>query len=49
MVLSEGEYTIIAKNRDRLYQKDFKVESGKNQEVEVIASEDAADQTDEAD
>jgi hypothetical protein len=49
MVLAEGEYTIIAKNRDRLYQKDFKVESGKNQEVEVIASEDAADQTDEAD
>jgi hypothetical protein len=49
MVLAEGEYTIIAKNRDRLYQKDFRVESGKNQEVEVIASEDAADQTDEAD
>lgn len=49
MVLAEGEYTIIAKNRDRLYQKDFKVESGRNEEVEVIASEDAADQTDEAD
>lgn len=49
MVLAEGEYTIIAKNRDRLYQKDFKVESGKNEEVEVIASEDAADQADEAD
>lgn len=49
MVLAEGEYTIIAKNRDRLYQKDFKVESGMNQEVEVIASEDAADQADEAD
>lgn len=49
MVLAEGEYTIIAKNRDRLYQKDFKVESGNSQEVEVIASEDAADQADEAD
>ena len=49
MVLAEGEYTIIAKNRDRLYQKDFKVESGRNQDVEVIASEDAVNQADEAD
>jgi hypothetical protein len=49
MVLEEGEYTIIAKNRDRLYQKDLKVESGNNQEVEVLASEAAANQADEAD
>jgi hypothetical protein len=49
MVLAEGEYTIIAKNRDKLYQRDFKVESGKSQEVEVVASEAAADQADEAD
>lgn len=49
MVLAEGEYTVIAKNRDRLYQKDIKVESGKTEEVEVIASEDAANQADEAD
>jgi hypothetical protein len=49
MVLAEGEYTIIAKNRDRLYQKDVKVESGKNEEVEVITSENAADQADETD
>ena len=49
MALAEGEYTIIAKNRDRLYQKDLKVESGKNREIEVIASEDAANQADEAD
>jgi hypothetical protein len=49
MVLAEGEYTIIAKNRDKLYQKDFKVESGQNQEVEVVATEAAADQADEAD
>jgi hypothetical protein len=39
MVLAEGDYTVIAKNRDRIYQKDFKVEAGKNEEVEVIASE----------
>lgn len=49
MVLAEGDYTVIAKNRDRLYQKDFKVESGRNQDVEVIASEDAVNQADEAD
>lgn len=39
MVLAEGDYTVIAKNRDRIYQKDIKVEAGKNAEVEVIASE----------
>ena len=39
MILAEGDYTVIAKNRDRIYQKDFKVEAGKNEEVEVIASE----------
>jgi hypothetical protein len=49
MVLAEGEYTIIAKNRDKLYQKDFKVESGMKQDVELVASEDEADQADEAD
>ncbi|MHA6642099.1 hypothetical protein [Mesorhizobium sp. A623] len=42
MVLAEGDYTVIAKNRDRAYQKDFTVEAGKNTEVEVIASEDSA-------
>lgn len=39
MVLAEGDYTVIAKNRDRIYQKDFTVTAGKNAEVEVIASE----------
>ncbi|PWK61845.1 hypothetical protein [Aminobacter sp. AP02] len=42
MVLSEGDYTIIAKNRDRIYQRDFTVVAGNNQDVEVVASEDAA-------
>lgn len=42
MVLAEGDYTVIAKNRDRIYQKDFTVEAGKNAEVEVIASDDSA-------
>lgn len=38
-VLAEGDYTFIAKNRDRIYQRDFTVVAGRNQEVEVIASE----------
>ena len=42
MVLAEGDYTIIAKNRDRIYQRDFTVEAGHNQEVEVLANESAA-------
>lgn len=42
MVLAEGDYTIIAKNRDRIYQKDFTVVAGQNQEIEVLATEAAA-------
>ncbi|AZO54458.1 MULTISPECIES: hypothetical protein [unclassified Mesorhizobium] len=42
MVLAEGDYTIIAKNRDRIYQKDFTVVGGQNQEIEVLATEAAA-------
>ena len=42
MVLAEGDYTIIAKNRDRIYQKDFTVVAGQNQEIEVVANESAA-------
>lgn len=39
LVLAEGEYTIIAKNRDRIYQRDFTVVGGRNQDVEVLATE----------
>ncbi len=42
MVLAEGSYTAIAKNRDRIYQKDIEVEAGRNEEVEVVASEASA-------
>ncbi|QKD03597.1 hypothetical protein [Mesorhizobium loti] len=42
MVLAEGDYTIIAKNRDRIYQKDFTVVAGQNLEIEVLATEAAA-------
>jgi hypothetical protein len=40
MVLAEGDYTVIAKNRERIYQRDFTVVAGRNQDVEVIAAED---------
>ncbi|CCV07306.1 conserved exported hypothetical protein [Mesorhizobium metallidurans STM 2683] len=42
MVLAEGDYTIIAKNRDRIYQKDFTVVAGQNKEIDVLASEASA-------
>jgi ribonuclease PH len=42
MVLAEGTYAIVAKNRDRIYQRDFTVVAGRNQEVEVLAVESAA-------
>ncbi|MDN2564776.1 hypothetical protein N1F89_00930 [Aquibium sp. A9E412] len=35
MVLAEGDYTIVAKNRERLYQRDFTVVAGRNQPVEL--------------
>jgi len=38
LVLIEGDYVAVAKNKDRIYQRDFKVSSGKNEEVEVIAN-----------
>ncbi|MBL8583049.1 MAG: hypothetical protein JNL61_12605 [Rhizobiaceae bacterium] len=47
MVLAEGDYTIIAKNRDRIYQREFTVVGGRNQEVEVIANEANAQPADE--
>ncbi|MBP0439860.1 hypothetical protein [Tianweitania sediminis] len=39
MVLAEGDYTVIAKNRDRIYTRDFTVVAGRNQDVEVLAAE----------
>lgn len=39
MVLAEGDYTIVATNRDRVYQRQFAVVGGRNQDVEVLARE----------
>lgn len=41
MVLAEGDYTVIAKNKDKLFQRDFKVVAGKNQDVEVLVTQQA--------
>ena len=37
MVLAEGKYSVVAKNRERIYQREFDVIAGKNQDVEVMA------------
>lgn len=42
IVLAEGEYIIIAKNKDKIYQRDFKVVAGRNQDVELIATNGAS-------
>ena len=39
MVLAEGKYAVVAKNRDRIYQREFDVTAGRNQDVEVLATE----------
>ncbi|WP_223998355.1 hypothetical protein [Aureimonas sp. SA4125] len=39
MVLEEGEYLIVAKNKDRMYQRDFTVQAGVNTDVEVLTSD----------
>ncbi len=36
-VLSEGNYTAIAKNNDKIYSRDFEVLSGIDQDMEVLA------------
>ncbi|MGF0538250.1 hypothetical protein ACQQ2Q_09670 [Agrobacterium sp. ES01] len=36
MVLAEGEYTAIARNKDKIYQKDFTVVAGVNSDVELL-------------
>lgn len=39
MVLAEGNYTVVAKNHDRLYRRDFSVAAGRNQDVELLPSD----------
>lgn len=39
IILSEGEYTAVARNKDTVYQRNFTVEAGRNTDVEVLLSQ----------
>ncbi len=39
MVLSEGNYILVAKNKDRIFQRQVTVEPGADEEVEVLTSD----------
>ncbi len=39
MVLAEGDYVIVARNKDRLFQRQFAVKSGVDSDVEVLTSD----------
>lgn len=41
MVLADGEYTAIARNKDKVYQRNFKVASGQDTDVEVLMKDQA--------
>lgn len=38
LVLAEGDYVAIAKNKDQIYQKEFSVTSGHDQDVDVVTT-----------
>ena len=38
VVLAEGKYTAVARHKNNIYQRDFTVASGRNQDVEVMLS-----------
>lgn len=44
LVLSEGNYTAIARNKDNIYQKDFNVKAGVNTDVELVMKDSAQSQ-----
>lgn len=39
MVLAEGSYTAVARNKEKIYQKDFIVEAGRNEDVEILLTQ----------
>ena len=41
LVLAEGEYTAIARNNEKIYQRNFTVSAGVNTDVEVLLSDSA--------
>ncbi|QRM55418.1 hypothetical protein [Sinorhizobium sp. BG8] len=36
IVLAEGEYTAVARNKEKIFQRDFTVKAGENTDVEVL-------------
>ncbi len=42
LVLAEGEYTAIARNKSNIYQRDFSVKAGINSDIEVMMVEQPA-------
>jgi len=49
MVLAEGDYTVVARNRDHIFQRDVTITAGQDQEVDVLADESAPTATEGAD
>ena len=39
IVLAEGEYSLVAKNQDRIFTRSFTVEAGFDREIEVVADD----------
>ena len=48
MILAEGSYTAVARNQDKLFEKNFTVTSGESQNVELLLSDDQANTDGEA-
>ena len=44
IVLAEGEYSLVAKNQDRIFTRSFTVEAGFDREIEVVADDQPARQ-----
>lgn len=39
LVLAEGDYVAIAKNKDQIYQKEFSVVTGQDRDIDVVADQ----------
>ncbi len=48
LVLAEGSYTAVARNKDKIYQRDFTVKAGVNTDVEVLHGNDASNESADA-
>ena len=43
MVLAEGDYLAVARNKDRIYQRAFSIKAGENRDVEVLMQEQSSE------